>query len=69
MDLRNSMEWIFPESMDLPDIFQSMEIYNYYEKSKSILITPPARRAWRSLKFAPFLFFFVNVESWATADG
>ena len=23
-----------------------------------ILITPPARRAWRSFKFAPFLFFF-----------
>ena len=22
------------------------------------LITPPARRAWRSYKFAPFLFFF-----------
>ena len=22
------------------------------------LITPPARRAWRSFKFAPFLFFF-----------
>ena len=26
------------------------------------LFTPPARRAWRSLKFAPFLFFFVNRE-------
>ena len=23
-----------------------------------LLITPPARRAWRSYKFAPFLFFF-----------
>ena len=23
-----------------------------------MLITPPARRAWRSCKFAPFLFFF-----------
>ena len=23
-----------------------------------IFITPPARRAWRSCKFAPFLFFF-----------
>ena len=22
------------------------------------LVTPPARRAWRSYKFAPFLFFF-----------
>ena len=35
------------------------------------LITPPARRAWRSCKFAPFLVFFsfVNVESWATAHG
>ena len=36
----------------------------------SQLITPPARRAWQSCKFAPFLFFlFVNVESWATAHG
>ena len=35
------------------------------------IITPPARRAWRSCKFAPFLFLFsfVNVESWATAHG
>ena len=32
------------------------------------LITPPARRAWRSFKFVPFLFFF-DVESWRTAHG
>ena len=35
-----------------------------------MLITPPARRVWRSFKFAPFLFFyFFRVESWATAHG
>ena len=38
MDLLNSMEWILSESMDLPEIFQSMETYNYYGKSKSILL-------------------------------
>ena len=33
-------------------------------------ITPPARRAWRSYKFAPFLFFFFpRVESRRTAHG
>ena len=34
MDLLNSMVWILSESMDLPDVFHSMEIYNYYGKSK-----------------------------------
>ena len=33
-----------------------------------LFITPPARRAWRSYKFAPFLFFF-RVESRRTAHG
>ena len=33
------------------------------------LITPPARRARRSYKFAPFLFFFSRVESRRTAHG
>ena len=32
------------------------------------LITPPARRAWRSYKFAAFCFF-LGVEGWATAHG
>ena len=32
------------------------------------IFTPPARRVWRSYKFAPFLFFF-HVERWATAHG
>ena len=37
----------------------------------TLLITPPARRAWRSYKFAPFLFFsfFFRVESRRTAHG
>ena len=25
---------------------------------RKLIFTPPARRAWRSCKFAPFLFFF-----------
>ena len=32
------------------------------------IITPPARRAWRSYKFASLdfsVFFFFGVESWA----
>ena len=38
------------------------------------LVTPPARRAWRSYKFASldfsdFFFFFFGVESWAAAHG
>ena len=37
MDLPNSMVWIFPESMDLPDISRRMEMYNH-EKSKSVLL-------------------------------
>ena len=42
---------------------------NYLACSNNIIIiTPPARRVWRSFKFAPFLFFF-RVESWATAHG
>ena len=28
-----------------------------------VLFTPPARRAWRSCKFAPFLFFFFIFQS------
>ena len=39
-----------------------------YKTEHSSVITPPARRVWRSFKFAPFLFFFC-VESWATAHG
>ena len=27
-------------------------------RKEFVIITPPARRAWRSYKFAPFLFFF-----------
>ena len=38
-------------------------------ESWACIITPPARRAWRSFKFAPFLFFFSRVESRATAHG
>ena len=33
------------------------------------LITPPARRAWRSFKFAPFLFFFSVSEVGAALTG
>ena len=35
------------------------------------LVTPPARRAWRSYKFASLNFsvFFFGVTSWATANG
>ena len=35
------------------------------------LITPPARRAWRSYKFASldFSVFFFGVRSWAAAHG
>ena len=33
------------------------------------VITPPARRARRSIKFAPFLFYFFPCRSWATANG
>ena len=35
------------------------------------LFTPPARRAWRSYKFASldFFYFFFGVESWAAAHG
>ena len=35
------------------------------------LITPPARRAWRSYKFASLKFsgVFFGVTSWATAHG
>ena len=33
--------------------------HNYFRQdSLNYVITPPARRAWRSYKFAPFLFFF-----------
>ena len=32
------------------------------------VITPPARRAWRSYKFATPINFF-GVQSWATAHG
>ena len=39
MDFLNSMVWILSESMDSPDIFHSMEIYNYCGKSKSILFS------------------------------
>ena len=39
MGLPNSMVKILPESMDLPDIFYSMKTYNYYGKSKSILLS------------------------------
>ena len=27
-----------------------------------VIFTPPARRAWRSIKFAPFLFYFFPVS-------
>ena len=30
VNLPNSKVWILPESMDLPEIFYSMETYNYY---------------------------------------
>ena len=33
-----------------------------------VFITPPARRAWRSYKFASLSFSF-GVESWAAAHG
>ena len=36
---------------------------------RRLIITPPARRAWRSYKFAPFLGFFFRVESRRTAHG
>ena len=50
-----------------------LDIYNC-SAINVILITPPARRAWRSYKFASlsfsvFLFFFFGVQSWATAHG
>ena len=35
-----------------------IELFHYIEK----LFTPPARRAWRSFKFAPFLFFFSSMS-------
>ena len=45
MDLSNSMVWILSESMDLPDIFRSMEytiimenqnpIYRVYKKERN----------------------------------
>lgn len=39
VDLRNSVLRILPESMDFPDLFHSIELYNYYEKSKSVLFS------------------------------
>ena len=46
---------------------------NYIVRAREV-ITPPARRAWRSYKFASldfsvFFFFFFGVESWAAAHG
>ena len=34
MDLSNSMVWILPESMDLPDIFHSIESIQLLKKIK-----------------------------------
>ena len=45
-----------------------MHAYMDRESQNIQLITPPARRVWRSFKMAPFLFFF-HVERWATAHG
>lgn len=37
MGLPHLMVWILPEFIDVPDIqFHSIEIYDYYEKSKSM---------------------------------
>ena len=33
-----NMEWILPESIDFPEFFHGMEIYNYCGESKSILL-------------------------------
>ena len=39
-----------------------MEFPSNRGPASSYLITPPARRAWRSYKFAPFLFVFFPVS-------
>ena len=38
IDLPNSMVWVLLESIHLPDILLSREIYDYYRKSKIILL-------------------------------
>ena len=53
-------------SLELVTPFSAFETGRLPFETRSL---PYARRAWQSFKFAPFLFFFVNVESWATAHG
>ena len=54
--------------------FKSELNYKLHEKLQRVkisIITPPARRAWRSYKFASLDFsgFFFGVRSWAAAHG
>lgn len=35
------IQWVLPESVDLPDISPSMEIYNYCGKLKSLILQNP----------------------------
>ena len=70
---QNTMFWHKIRSLILKGI--SLHILSPVISARSLFdlpasITPPARRAWRSYKFAPFLFFFLShVESRRTAHG
>ena len=34
----------------------------HFNRGDDRVVTPPARRAWRSIKFAPVLFYFFSVS-------
>ena len=59
MDFLNSMVWILSESMDSPDIFHSMEMYNYCGKSKSILFSI-SNHSIPSRGFSQFFYICVS---------